>query len=210
GNWIAEAMLPGARRGRRFGDRRLPDSGRRRMPAIDDILVEYVDFPERPIGIGDPEFGLQRVTALDAFLTLGVQAGRFEAPLNLDELIGVANAQADVVQMPPGAGTTRYQRQHERWFGQLELCVVRAGLRGLGSEEDAVERNRSIQIGHVERRVELAEARVNGTRHRCTFPSGAGFKKKRYGAWAPAARAPTRQAGIRRAPAPRAPACRSR
>ena len=70
---------------------------------IVDVVVEDVDFPERAVGIGDPEFRLARVTALDAFLPLGAEPGGLEAMLNLDELLGVSHAQPHVIEVAAGA-----------------------------------------------------------------------------------------------------------
>ena len=67
---------------------------RRGAAVIVDVVVKDVDFPERAVGIGDPELRLPRVTALDAFLPLGAEPGGLEAALNLDELLGVSHAQA--------------------------------------------------------------------------------------------------------------------
>src|SRR5262249_45837417 len=105
---LAQMMLPGAWRGRRRVDRKRLDFRRRRMSAIVDVFVEHVDFPEGVIGIADPELGLERVATLDALLALGVKAGGLEPALNLDELFGVADTQADVIQMSPGGRTSWY------------------------------------------------------------------------------------------------------
>src|SRR5262245_53008885 len=84
GNRLAQAVLPGARRRRRHhANRQRLDARRRGVPALVDIVVEDVDFPQRAIRIRDPELGLTRVTTLDALLTLGMHAGRFAAMLNL-------------------------------------------------------------------------------------------------------------------------------
>jgi hypothetical protein len=147
-----------------------------------DVVVKDVDFPERAVGIGDPEFRLPRVTAVDALLSLGVKPGGLEATLNLDELLRVSHAQPHVIQVAACAGPARNQRQHERRLCQIELGVVRSDLGRLGAEEHAVERDGAAEVCHAERCVELAQGVVDGASHGCHL------KKQRAG------RASTREA----------------
>ena len=134
---------------------------------IVDVVVKDVDFPERAVRIGDPELRLPRVTALDAFLPLGVEPGGLEAALNLDQLLGVSHAQPDVIEVAAGAGPAGNQRQHERRLRQIELGVVGSDLGRLGAEQHAVERDRAVEIRDVERGVELAQGVVDRASHSC-------------------------------------------
>ena len=141
---------------------------------IVDVVVKDVDFPERAVRIGDPELRLPRVAALDAFLPFGVEPGRLEAALNLDQLLGAAHAQPDVIEVAAGAGPAGNQRQHQRRLCQIELGVVGSDLGRLGSEQDAVERDGAVQVRDVERCVELAQALINRASHGVTSRYAAG------------------------------------
>ena len=71
---------------------------------LPDVFMEDVDLPQRSIRIADPELRLSCVAAFHTVLPLGRHAGRFEAMLDRDELFGIADAQASVVEIPAGAG----------------------------------------------------------------------------------------------------------
>ena len=127
-NRLAQVMFPAPRRDR--GARLdlqglcLLRFGGAAIAVIVDVFVKDVDLPQRAVRIADPELGLPRVAALDALFALGLEAGRFEPALDLDQLLGGPDAKPDMVQGAAGRPAARDERQHQRRFGELELGVV--------------------------------------------------------------------------------------
>ncbi len=172
GAWAGTVV--GRRRGRcRHAGRRRPllaqgaqrGRGPHRVAGARDVLVEDIDLPQRLVRIRDPELGLLGVAALHAVLALGAETGQLEAALDGDQFLGVADAQAGVVQVPVGGRASRNQREHERRLGQVELGVVVLDLGRLDAEQHPVEGHRRGDVGDVQRGVELHQCGVNRGRH---------------------------------------------
>src|SRR5438034_1286992 len=151
--WSAAALparLRPASAGRRLWMRRGS------VPVVLHVLVEYVDLPEQLIRIRDPEFRLERIAALHTVLAPRFEARGLETMLNLHELVGGPDPDADVIQVSAMYRPPRHQREHDRRLVQLEFRVVAVGLCRFDAEQLLVERDRSCQVRHVQRGVELA------------------------------------------------------
>ena len=129
-----------------------------------DVLIERVDFPQRLIRVGDPELGLPGVAALHALLAPRVQAGLFEAHLHGDQGGGIGHTEAEVIERSAGTLRRRLQRQHQRRIVQLELGVIGAALGRLAAKQDAIEGDRSLQVGDVERQMKADRGGQRGVR----------------------------------------------
>jgi len=158
---IGEAMFPYGGTGRltrcrAVGTHAIRQHGFQRLsraPVI-EVFLQRVDFPERLIRIGDPEFGLARVTALDPLFALRADAGQLQALLHGDQRGGIRHTEAEMVKRPADRPRRRLQRQYNRRIVQLEFGIIRPLLGRIHTEQNPVERNRAFKVRDVEREVE--------------------------------------------------------